>query len=155
MMTQDIIVLILIIWIFMWGISCFSNFFGIKFQYKMKKYKSKVNPIYKLEKADFGNYYIISKYELGWGVKENGVWHHMLIPLLYFIWDYKYIKHDWGFGEFTKDQILDPNFNIDIKSFWENEYDILKDKMDSDDWNYGLFSRKLSIYNEEFNENYE
>lgn len=154
---METVIMILVCWCVSWFI---GNFLGDVFPIKLKifknKYKDNINPIYKLEWDKYSNIYKVYKYKLDYGWDTTAFkWYYIICPLLQIFIPYTYIIEYKTFGEFTKEEVDDKSFNIDLENYYElhnelhNKESLLK-------YN-NISERKLKVnnINKIFNENYK
>lgn len=128
--------------------------------YYKKKYGKKVNPIYKLEgKYSYHPGYGVSKYELGWG-KRDDRWTDFVFIGASIFQTYGYFRNENMYGSFEKEEIenntefLFHPYN-NIKDFWEGKKKESEEKYKADLDKRNKFENTLNEINHIFIENYE
>lgn len=128
---------------------------GIKIPYKSKRFKNKVDPIYKLEwGGTWDPYYRVYKYELNW-LQLKDTFLLLCTPFSSLIKLFRYKKLDESFGQFSKEDIKNGNPTEDLKVYWETANRVAIEQYDEELKSNNEFSEKLKERNKIFNENYE
>lgn len=126
-------------------------------KYKMKwftpkRFKTKKDPIYKLNKGEYESYYSITKYELGWlPVSDYPI---LSIPFSGLFFFYGYVPSPKRLGTFSEKEIKEgkvDNLAEVYERLYKTKYTMeLMEKSSEEAW-----EAKLNQINKEFNENYE
>lgn len=158
--TRSMVVLCLMGFLF----TLFSNWFlffainvKLPFLKKRKKWKNKVDPIYKLEYKN--GYYRIFKYELGYYKDDNNGW-ILFIPLGGIFCSYGYVRGNC-YGKFNEDELKEKEIfqliapSKTLRDFWTTADNKVHSKQRHEQAQANLIKDKLNLVNQEFNENYE
>ena len=129
--------------------------------FKSKKWKDKVDPIFKLETNElyYNEVYSVFRYDLGWTQADSG-W-AFVIPLYQLFGVKGYIRDDDSYGSFNKKEVREkPTSELlypydNVRDYWLGEDEKLNAEIKVRKDRENKFSNKLGEINKEFLENYE